>query len=121
MQVTVSGVIGSWWYTADGDTSTRNDDLNRSFFRSLFYAVGSVCYGSLLVGPVRLLRQLSVLFRPNDEASSLLCLHECMFCIQKCLTSCVDGLSDRYNPWGFTYVGLYVSFLVDRISLSWRF
>eukprot|EP00339_Tiarina_fusa_P008651 CAMPEP_0117084522 /NCGR_PEP_ID=MMETSP0472-20121206/59490_1 /TAXON_ID=693140 ORGANISM="Tiarina fusus, Strain LIS" /NCGR_SAMPLE_ID=MMETSP0472 /ASSEMBLY_ACC=CAM_ASM_000603 /LENGTH=829 /DNA_ID=CAMNT_0004813551 /DNA_START=41 /DNA_END=2531 /DNA_ORIENTATION=- len=113
VQVTVSGVIGSWWFTAEGDTSTRQDDLVRAFFRSSFYSIGSICYGSLLVGPVRLLRQLSVLFRPSEEVSSLMCLHECFYCIQKCLTSCVDTLADRYSPWGFTYIGLYGYGLVD--------
>jgi hypothetical protein len=113
VQVTVAGVIGSWWFTPDGDTSSRGADLNRAFFRSSFYTIGSICFGSLLVGPIRLLRQLSALFRPSEEVSSLLCLHECLYCIQSCLTSCVDSLADRYNPWAFTYVGLYGYGLAD--------
>jgi hypothetical protein len=107
VQVTVAGVIGSWWFSLDGDTSTRGGDLNRAFFRSLFYAFGSICFGSLFVGPARLLRQLSAFFRPNEDQSSLLCLHECLHCIQTLLTRCVDGVSDRFSPWAFTYVGLY--------------
>jgi hypothetical protein len=113
VQVTFAGVIGSWWFTPDGDTSSRGADLNRAFFRSSFYTIGSICFGSLLVGPIRLIRQLSALFRPSEEVSSLLCLHECLYCIQSCLTSCVDSLADRFNPWAFTYVGLYGYGLVD--------
>ena len=113
VQVTVAGVIGSWWFTADGDTSSRIADMNHSFFRSCFYAIGSTCYGSLLVGPVRVLRQLSAFFRPSEEVSSLSFLHECLFCIQTCLTSGVDYLTSRYNAWAFTYIGLYGYGLVD--------
>lgn len=113
MQVTVAGIIGSWWYTPDGDTRTRGEDLRRSFFRSIFYATGSICYGSLLIGPVRILRQISALFRPSDERNSLLCFHECIHCIQACLTSCVDSLADRFNPFALTYVGLYGYNLTD--------
>eukprot|EP00980_Cylindrotheca_fusiformis_P001217 scaffold328_cov130-Cylindrotheca_fusiformis.AAC.31 len=114
VQVTVAGLIGKWWYTPDGDISKRLSDLNASFFRSAFYGIGSICYGSLFVGPVRLLRQLSAFFRPNEGGtSSLLCLHQCLFCIQSCVTSCVDTLSDRYSPWAFTYVGLYGYGLVE--------
>lgn len=111
--MTVAGVIGSWWFTVDGDTRRRGEDLRRSFFRSVFYSVGSVCYGSLLVGPVRVLKQLSALFRPSEENVSLLCLHECIHCVQTCLTSCVDSLAFRFNPWAFTYVGLYGYNLTD--------
>jgi hypothetical protein len=36
-----------------------------------------------------------------------------MYCLQSCLTSCVDSLADRFNPWAFTYVGLYGYSLSD--------
>lgn len=80
----------------------------------MFYGIGSICYGSLFVGPARMLHQLSAFFRPSEGgSSSLLCLHECLFCIQSCLTSCVDNFSDRYNPWSIIYIGLYGYGLVD--------
>lgn len=113
VQVTVAGIIGAWWFTEEGDTSTRSADLTRCFFRSSFYAIGSICFGSLLVGPIRLLRQLSAFFRPSEKGSSLLCLHECLHCVQACLTSFVDSLAERFNPWAFTYVGLYGYSLID--------
>jgi len=113
VHVTVAGVIGSWWFTPDGDTSKCGEDLRRSFFRSIFYSIGSICFGSLIIGPVRLLRQLSALFRPSDDHNSLLCFHECIKCIQTCLTSCVDNLADRYNSFSLTYVGLYGYGLAD--------
>lgn len=84
-----------------------------AFFRSCFYSLGSICFGSLVVGPVRILRQLSAFFRPSEEVNSLLCLHECIHFIQTCMTSCVDSLYDRFNAWSFTYIGLYGYGLVD--------
>jgi Plasma-membrane choline transporter len=70
--------------------------------------MGSICYGSLFLGPVSFIRQVAVLFRPTvqDEAS-LICLHECLFCIQTGITSVVDVLVSRFNSWAFTYIGLY--------------
>ncbi|KAG7368466.1 plasma-membrane choline transporter family protein [Nitzschia inconspicua] len=113
VQVTVAGVIGRWWYKPDGDSTSNGSDLLKAFFRSCFYSLGSICYGSLIVGPVRILRQLSVFFRPSEELNSLLCLHECIYFIQTCMTSCVDSLGDRYNSYAFTYIGLYGYGLVD--------
>jgi hypothetical protein len=66
-----------------------------------------------MVGPVRILRQLSAFFRPSEQVNSLLCLHEGIHFIQTCMTSCVDGLADRFNSWCFAYVGLYGYGLVD--------
>jgi hypothetical protein len=113
VQVTVAGVIGSWWFTPDGDISARRDHLNHAFFRSCFYALGSICFGSLFVGPVRFLRQVAVLARPNEEGHSLLCLYECLHCIQTCISTFVYALTDRFSPWAFTYVGLYGYSLLD--------
>lgn len=69
--------------------------------------MGSVCFGSLFVGPVRFIRQIAVFFRPTESEESLLCVHECFHCIQTCITSIVDALAAHFNPWAFTYIGMY--------------
>mmetsp|Transcript_12144 Transcript_12144/g.33656 ORF Transcript_12144/g.33656 Transcript_12144/m.33656 type:complete len:839 (-) Transcript_12144:72-2588(-) len=101
VQVATAGVIGSWWSQPDGEHTVK-----KSSFKTIFYSMGSVCLGSLFVGPVRVIRQIAVLFRPSDDAS-LLCLHECLQCFRTCVTSGVEGLAARFNPWAFTYVGLH--------------
>ena len=111
--MTVADVIGKWWYTPDGDKTSRGADLNHAFFRSFFYSIGSICFGSLFVGPVRLLRQFSVFFRPTEENNSLMTLHECIHCIQTCMTNLVESLARRFSPWSFTYVGLYGYSIMD--------
>ena len=87
--------------------------MKKAFLRSVFSEFGSICLGSLLIGPVRLIRQLSAFFRPNQEEGVLLCVHECLSCVQRCISGCVDTLSDHFNPWALTYVGLYGYGLLD--------
>lgn len=102
VHVTTAKVIAEWWYDPD------EANVFAAFSTSAFYSMGSVCFGSLLVGPVRMIRQLSALVRPSaDHDSALLCVHECLNCIQTCITSCVDGLANHFNPWAFTYIGIY--------------
>ena len=103
VQAVTAGVIGAWWHTPGSQHV-----LQKAGFRTIFYSMGSICFGSLFVGPVRLIRQVGVFFRPTiaDEAS-LLCLHECLYCIQSCVTGVVDALVSRFNSWAFTYIGLY--------------
>jgi hypothetical protein len=103
VQVTTAAVIGGWWHTPEDKGIVR-----RACFKTFFYSMGSICFGSLFAGPVRVLRQLSGFFRPTSaENASLMCLHECMNCIQTCISSCVDSIAYNFNAWGFTYVGLY--------------
>lgn len=102
VEVTTAGVIADWWY------DPHDVHVYRTFSRTLFYSMGSICFGSLFVGPIRLLRQIAILFRPSaDNDSALMCLHECLNAIQTCITSFVDGLYNHFNPWSFTYVGIY--------------
>jgi len=108
VQVTVAGVIGSWWFKPETEaTSLCSKELMTSFQRSTILSFGSVCFGSLLVGFVQILRQFVEPMRPNRDETVLMCLHECLVCFQECLVSCIDGLAESFNPWAFTYVGLY--------------
>ena len=107
IQVTTAGVIGKWWYRpVDGEGYNPGQVVVFAFFKAAFYSLGSICFGSLLVGPVRILRQLSALVRPSsDESTPLLCFHQFLNCIQTCITSCVESLADHFNPWAITYLG----------------
>ena len=98
--VTVAGTIGSWWF----DEASA---LWPTFLQATVYNFGSICYGSLLVGFVQFLRQLTEGLRPNREESALMCLYECCLFFQEKIVSCVDDLADSFTPWAFTYIGLY--------------
>lgn len=112
--MTVAGTLGSWWFKPDAaESSYWNQSTSRALFSALFYSIGSICFGSLLIGPVRFVRQLSAFVRPTQGDSILMCLHEFVTCVQQCIANCVDNLSDHFNPWALTYVGLYGYGLLD--------
>lgn len=102
MQAVTAAVVGSWW-----DNPYDVGVVQKATFRTIFYSMGSICFGSLFVGPVRFIRQVAVFFRPSSEEASLLCLHECLHCVQTCITTVVDSLANHFNTWSFTYIGLY--------------
>jgi len=118
LQVTVAGTVGRWWSVrspsaTEDTTSTVTTSASccpkvvRECFRSsLTYNFGSICYGSLLVDFIYILRQVCEPMRPKDSPS-LLIVNECMLPLQKCLFSSIDYLVSRFNQWSFTYVGLY--------------
>lgn len=100
VMVTVAGTIGSWWF---GNPSA----LYETFIDATVYNFGSICYGSLFVGFVQFLRQITEGLRPNHENSSLMCLYQCSLFFQERIVNCVDDLADSFTPWAFTYIGLY--------------
>mmetsp|Transcript_23643 Transcript_23643/g.35257 ORF Transcript_23643/g.35257 Transcript_23643/m.35257 type:complete len:564 (+) Transcript_23643:134-1825(+) len=105
VSVTTAGAIGGWWHKEDADSCCPKP-VWRAFFRSIFFSFGSVCLGSLFVGFVQILRMITENIRPNRDGV-LMCLQECIVCVQECIVGCVDKMSDIFNPWAFTYVGLY--------------
>eukprot|EP00585_Thalassiosira_rotula_P008777 CAMPEP_0196138668 /NCGR_PEP_ID=MMETSP0910-20130528/6224_1 /TAXON_ID=49265 /ORGANISM="Thalassiosira rotula, Strain GSO102" /LENGTH=764 /DNA_ID=CAMNT_0041399295 /DNA_START=234 /DNA_END=2528 /DNA_ORIENTATION=+ len=100
VMVTVAGTIGSWWF---GQPSA----LKETFTTAAFYNFGSICKGSLFVGFVQFLRQITEGLRPNRDDSAMMCFYECSLFIQEKIVNCVDNLADSFTPWAFTYVGLY--------------
>mmetsp|Transcript_21370 Transcript_21370/g.42885 ORF Transcript_21370/g.42885 Transcript_21370/m.42885 type:complete len:807 (+) Transcript_21370:83-2503(+) len=100
VMVTVAGTIGSWWFKQDSA-------LNETFFRATVCNFGSICYGSLYVGVVQFLRQITEGMRPHHDESSLMCLYEFTLYFQERLVTLVDNLADSFTPWAFTYIGLY--------------
>jgi len=112
VQVTAAGVIGSWWFKPK--SSCCDESVFISFFNAIFLSFGSICFGSLVIGPIRFVRQVAAFMRPTrDESTAFMCFHECVYCIQDCLTRGVDNMYDYFNPWAYTYVGLYSYGLLD--------
>jgi Plasma-membrane choline transporter len=102
VQASTARVIGGWWHwPEDGPPRPL---VRQATFRVTFYSLGSICLGSLVLGPVRLLRMVTVLFRPNPDQDSLMCLYECVHVIQVFVASGVDSLVARVNVWAFSYI-----------------
>ena len=106
VMVAVAGTIGSWWFK-------KESALKETFLRAIVFNFGSICYGSLYVGVVQFLRQITEGMRPHHEESSLMCLYEFSLFFQEKLVAFVDSLADSFTPWAFTYIGLYHYSLKD--------
>jgi hypothetical protein len=131
VQVTVSGVVGTWW-VAPEDNGFCSAAVCNSFIRTMTTSFGSICFGSLLVAIIRALKALAQQARQNGDGGIGACIAEC---ILGCLASLVEcklilnlivfcllcRLSHRhsyschilslhttdFNKWAFVYVGIY--------------
>lgn len=92
IHVTTAGIIGTWWFDPAEATSLCSKAILDSFVRSATFSFGSICFGSLLVAGIQVLRHLveNARARGNDGI---------VMCILDCLLECVERLVDYFNKW----------------------
>mmetsp|Transcript_4428 Transcript_4428/g.6738 ORF Transcript_4428/g.6738 Transcript_4428/m.6738 type:complete len:452 (-) Transcript_4428:372-1727(-) len=100
VHVTVSGVVGTWWFAPEESSSCCSSAVLDSFVRTVTTSFGSICFGSLLVAIVQALRAIANQAQANGD-------NEIIACIASCILSCLESLIEYFNKWAFVYVGLY--------------
>lgn len=109
VQVIVAGAVENWWSQNDSECHADScwpASLRENLLNALTHSFGSVCYGSLLVGPVQTVRQLLEPMRPKDQPS-LLCFNQLLLPLQRLIFSWIDTAVVHCNQFSFTYLGIY--------------
>lgn len=101
IHVTVSGVLGTWWFVPEEASSCCSSAVTSSLWRSLTYSFGSICFGSLVVALIQALREFAQQARQQGDGNALL------LCIVDCILSFVESLVEYFNKWAYVYVGIY--------------
>mmetsp|Transcript_6405 Transcript_6405/g.18016 ORF Transcript_6405/g.18016 Transcript_6405/m.18016 type:complete len:499 (+) Transcript_6405:67-1563(+) len=100
MNVTTSGVVGTWWFVPAEASRFWSPALTDSLQRATTTSFGSICFGSLLVAIVQALRALEHYTRENEDLAIVRC-------IVQCILSCIESIILFLNRWSYVYVGLY--------------
>eukprot|EP01082_Thalassiosira_pseudonana_P009411 g8245.t1 g8245 contig29:77745-79378(+) len=102
VRVSVAGVTGTWWFSPSEAASFCSVAVRDSFFRSTTYSFGSICFGSLIVAVLHMIRSmLRSSANGNGNGGNVL------RCIAVCILSYIEALVEYFNKWAFIYVGLY--------------
>jgi len=130
LHTTIAGVIGTWWFDPDEATSvaSRSDGRCRcgggtccgcsraiynSLHRSIVYSFGSICFGSLLVGILQVVRFIVRCGRRQHNEQRRLRQQrtieatDFLFCLVQYLVESLERLLEYINTWAYVYVGLY--------------
>ena len=73
----------------------------QTFARIIFFSFGSICFGSLFIGPAQFLRHVAIYIRPNKEEAAL----QALVLLQVIIVSFIDLICVKFNNWAFSYVG----------------
>jgi len=121
---TIAGVVGTWWFDPEearsASASGRNAGLLGccgcssaifdSWFRSCFNSLGSIAFGSLLVGILRVLQLIVRCGRQQrNQQRQLRGIQgtDFVFCLLQFFVDQLERLLEYINVWAFVYVGLY--------------
>ncbi len=101
MKVTACGVVHEWWHSKPNEMN-KFEVVADSFVRATFHSFGSVCLGSLFIGPANFLRQLADYIRPNKEEAAI----QSLVVMQEWIVSAIDYFCDKFCNFNFAYVGM---------------
>jgi len=105
VHVTVSGVVGTWWFVPEEASSFCSSAVTSSLARSTTYSFGSICLGSLIVAIIQALREIANQAREqgrqNGDGAQILA------CIAECILGCIQSIVEYFNKWAYVYVGIY--------------
>ena len=100
VHTTLAGTVGTWWFQPAEARSCCSPGLADSLCRSLTYSFGSICFGSLLVAIIEVIRSM-VRSAANNRRGGI------VTCIAQCLLHYIEQIAQYFNKFAFIYVGLY--------------
>lgn len=108
VHVTSCGVAATWYFYSA--TGLPRNATAKSFKRATTTSFGSICFGSLLVA---IMKMIKFLLRMMEDRRSPL------FCIVLCLIQCIEDLMRYFNEWAFVQVAVYGKTYIQAAKQTW--
>eukprot|EP00756_Hemistasia_phaeocysticola_P065624 Hpha_TRINITY_DN8680_c0_g1::TRINITY_DN8680_c0_g1_i1::g.168868::m.168868 len=110
VHVTACGVAGTWFfYSASG--LPRNATW-KSYLRAMTTSFGSICFGSLIVAILQMIRLVLRMLMRNRNAI--------LRCLVMCVLGCLESLMRYFNKWAFVQVAIYGKSYIQAAKATWR-
>jgi hypothetical protein len=88
--------------------SEKLDAVGESLVRALVFSFGSVCFGSLFIRPVNVMKSVADHLRPNSEEAPM----RALVAVQEAIVSCIDYFVAMFHDFGMVYVGKLITNVV---------
>lgn len=106
IHVTIAGVFGTWYYLSGSDQGEPKHPALGALKRALTYCFGSICFGSLIVSIIQLIRQLIQILKQDAFNQGDMCAG-CGLLILEFVIRLIDWLVRYFNHYAYCYVALY--------------
>lgn len=106
IHVTIAGVYGTWYYLANSDEGEPRHPALGAFKRAMTYCFGSICFGSLIVSILQLIRRgLQVLKQSAFDNGD--CCAGCALLIADFVMGIIEWAVRYFNHYAYCYIALY--------------
>lgn len=106
MHVTISGIFGTWYYLDRSDQGAPKHPGLGAFKRAMTYCFGLICFGSLIVLIIQLIRQGIQILKNNAFADGNYC-EGCGMLILDFIIGFIDWAVRYFNHYAYCYIALY--------------
>ncbi|ODV76844.1 protein PNS1 [Suhomyces tanzawaensis NRRL Y-17324] len=106
IHVVISGIYGTWYYLANSDQGEPKHPALGALKRALTYCFGSICFGSLIVSIIQLIRGIVQTLKTNALNSGDLCAG-CGLFIADMIIGLLEWMVRYFNHYAYCYVALY--------------
>ncbi|CCH43717.1 putative membrane protein [Wickerhamomyces ciferrii] len=119
IHVTISGIYGTWYYLSQSDQGQPKHPASGAFKRAMTYSFGSICFGSLIVTFIDLLKQGLNILRQNASAAGENCA-QCGYLILDILLNIIEWLARFFNQYAYSYIALYGESYISSAKATWH-
>lgn len=100
--------MATWCFDYDSARGCCSSAVWSSLYRSLTFSFGSICFGSLLLAIVRVLRYfIENAKKQRDNRSDDCDGAQLLLCILDCLIKLFEEVLEYFNHWAFVFCGIY--------------
>lgn len=114
--VTLAGVYATFYFLFNTQQMPSNPTA-ASANRALGKSFGPICFGSLLVAVIQLLRQLAQNARNDRDNNAFV---QILACLAACILSMIEDLLEYFNRYAFTQVAIYGKSFIQAAKDTWR-
>ncbi|KAN0066373.1 pH nine-sensitive protein 1 [Thecaphora frezii] len=111
---TVAGIFGTWYYNATKPGRVAWG----AFRRTATYSLGSICFGSLIVALLDLLRAFFNMIQSQQAAEGDL-VGTILACVASCCVACIQGLVEYFNRYAYINIALYGNNYIKAAKETW--
>lgn len=89
-----------------------------AFKRAMTYSFGSICFGSLLVSIIQLLKQAASIAQQDAAMDGNIGM-TVLFCCLGCLIGLLEWLITFFNHYAYSYIALYGDAYIPAAKATW--
>ncbi|CAI4065029.1 hypothetical protein SUVZ_08G1950 [Saccharomyces uvarum] len=116
----ISGVFGCWYYMSKSDQKMPKWPAFGALKRAMTYSFGSICFGSLLVALIDLLRTLVNLLKNNiGSGSGGKMVAQILFMVLDWIISFLRWMAEYFNHYAYSFISLYGKPYLKAAKETW--